>query len=73
VQQVRFHDLRHSTASLLLARGVHIKVVAELLGHSTPVLTMATYSHAVGSLAKDAVTDLGGLLVPHPSQTNSNQ
>lgn len=42
---MRFHDLRHGAASLLLAQGVHPRVVMEMLGHSTITLTMNVYSH----------------------------
>ncbi len=42
---IRFHDLRHSVAILLLARGVHPRVVQEILGHSQIGITMDIYSH----------------------------
>jgi integrase len=51
---IRLHDLRHSTASILLARGVHPKVVSELLGHATIALTLDTYSHVIPSLQEEA-------------------
>ena len=44
---VRFHDLRHTTATLLLSRGVHPKFVQELLGHASVAITLDTYSHGV--------------------------
>ncbi|HZU18872.1 MAG TPA: tyrosine-type recombinase/integrase [Candidatus Dormibacteraeota bacterium] len=53
--RVRIHDLRHTAASHLLARGVHPKVVQELLGHSTIALTLDTYSHVLPALHADAV------------------
>jgi integrase len=59
--RVRFHDLRHSTATLLLERGVHPSIVAMLLGHSSAVLTLQTYSHAAPELAAEAVRALDGL------------
>ena len=43
--KVRFHDLRHSHASLLLSQGVHAKVISERLGHSNISITMDLYSH----------------------------
>ena len=49
--QVRFHDLRHSHATQLLASGVHPKIAQERLGHSSISVTLDLYSHAVGSLA----------------------
>ncbi len=59
---IRFHDLRHSAASLLLALNVHPRVVMELLGHSQISLTMNTYSHVVPDLLRDAVGKLGAAL-----------
>jgi integrase len=51
---IRLHDLRHSVASILLARGVHPKVVSDLLGHATIALTLDTYSHVIPSLQQEA-------------------
>jgi integrase len=44
---VRFHDLRHTCATLLLSKGTHVKLVQELLGHSTIAVTLDTYSHVL--------------------------
>lgn len=52
---MRFHDLRHSAATILLARGVNIKVVSELLGHSDIVITLRTYGHLLPSMQGDVV------------------
>ena len=52
---MRFHDLRHSAATILLSMGVHAKVVQELLGHSTISMTMDVYSHVLPSMQKDAM------------------
>ncbi|MFZ4509038.1 MAG: site-specific integrase [Fimbriimonas sp.] len=60
--QMRFHDLRHTCASLLLAQGVQPRVVMEILGHSQISLTMDTYSHVIPSLRKDAATLMDSLL-----------
>ena len=56
--EIRFHDLRHSSATLLLSEGVHPKIVQERLGHSTIGVTMDTYSHILPSMQKDAVGKL---------------
>jgi integrase len=56
------HALRHSTATLLLAAGVHPKVVQELLGHSQISLTLDTYSHVVPTLMEEAGDKLVRLL-----------
>jgi integrase len=45
--QIRFHDLRHTCATLLLSRNVHPKYVQELLGHATVAITLDTYSHMI--------------------------
>ncbi|HEY4037054.1 MAG TPA: tyrosine-type recombinase/integrase [Ktedonobacteraceae bacterium] len=55
---MRFHDLRHSAATILLTMGVHPKVVQELLGHSTIAMTMDTYSHLLPSMQKDAANKM---------------
>lgn len=52
---LRFHDLRHSAATILLSMGVHPKVVQEILGHSTISMTMDTYSHVLPSMQKEAM------------------
>ena len=51
---IRFHDLRHTTATLLLSQGVHPKIVQEILGHSQISLTLDTYSHVTPSMQKEA-------------------
>lgn len=50
---IRFHDLRH-TAATLLAQGQHPKVVSEMLGHATVTITLDTYSHLVPVLHQQA-------------------
>jgi integrase len=56
--QVRFHDLRHTHATLLLCEGIHPKVVSERLGHSTVGITLDTYSHVLPDLQDEAVSRL---------------
>lgn len=45
---MRFHDLRHTHASLMLRQGIHLKIVSERLGHSTVGITLDTYSPMPG-------------------------
>jgi integrase len=52
--RIRVHDLRHTTATVLLEAGVHPKLVQHLLGHSTVALTLNTYSHITPSLSGEA-------------------
>ena len=54
LRSMRFHDLRHSAATLMMAQGVPARVVMETLGHSTITLTMNTYSHVLPTLQEDA-------------------
>jgi integrase len=60
--QRRFHDLRHSCATLLLVQGVSPRVVMDLLGHSQIGLTMNTYSHVIPDLRRDAAQRMQDLL-----------
>jgi integrase len=52
--KLRFHDLRHAHATLLLMQGVHPKIVSERLGHASIGITLDTYSHVLLSLQNDA-------------------
>lgn len=56
--KIRFHDLRHTAATLLLAQGVHPKVVQERLGHSQISITLDTYSHVLPSMQKEAAATI---------------
>jgi integrase len=60
---IRFHDLRHSAASLLLAQGVQLRAIMELLGHSSIALTANTYSHILPSVMQDMADKMDQLLV----------
>lgn len=59
---LRFHDLRHSHATLLLERGVHIKIVPERLGHSSVNLTLDTYSHVLLTMQDEAARQVNKAL-----------
>ena len=61
---MRLHDLRHSCATLLLAQGVHPKLVQETLGHSTYQLTMDTYSHMIPQLRNEVADRMDEILSP---------
>jgi integrase len=52
---IRFHDLRHTCATLLLLEGVHPKFVQELLGHATVAITLDTYSHVLPGMGNHTV------------------
>lgn len=55
---IRFHDLRHSAATMLLEKEVHPKIVQEILGHSDIAMTMNTYSHVLPTMQKGAIDKL---------------
>lgn len=59
---IRFHDLRHTAATLMLSQGVHPKVVSEMLGHSRTAITMDVYSHALPNLQAEAAQKMDALL-----------
>lgn len=62
VPKIRFHDLRHTHATLLLAKGVNVKVISERLGHSNIKITLDTYSHVLPTMQEDAVNKLEEIL-----------
>lgn len=62
LRRIRFHDLRHSCATLLLVQGVSPRVVMEVLGHSEIALTMNAYSHVVPELQRDAAQRMQAIL-----------
>ena len=51
--RVRFHDLRHTCATLLLSKNVNPKVVSEMLGHASIAITLDTYSHVLPDDARE--------------------
>lgn len=59
---IRFHDLRHTCATLALSARVNPKVVSELLGHSTVAITLDIYSHVLPDMQEDAAAVIGALL-----------
>ena len=60
--RVRFHDLRHSHATHLLASGVHPKIAQERLGHATIAVTIDLYSHVLPGMQEDAASRVDAAL-----------
>ena len=58
IAAIRFHDLRHSYASLLLAQGENVKYIPTQLGHSSPTVTLNVYSHLLKETNQEAVCRL---------------
>ncbi|MDP9335969.1 MAG: site-specific integrase [Actinomycetota bacterium] len=63
VPRIRLHDLRHTHATLLLARGTHPKVVQERLGHSSVQITLDVYSHIAPGMQQDAAALIGAFVL----------
>jgi len=61
---IRFHDLRHTAASLMLLQGIHPKIVQERLGHSDISLTLNTYSHVIPTMQEEAAEKMDEILAP---------
>lgn len=61
VPQLRFHDMRHTAATLMLLQGVHPKVVQERLGHANIATTMDTYSHVLPGMQREAAERMDAL------------
>ncbi|HEX5157651.1 MAG TPA: site-specific integrase [Ktedonobacterales bacterium] len=59
---IRFHDLRHTCATLALASNVNPKVVSEMLGHSTVAITLDIYSHVLPDMQEDAAAAVAAML-----------
>lgn len=59
---IRFHDLRHTAATLMLSQGVHPKIVSEMLGHSQINITLDLYSHVTPTLQRQAAAAVDDLL-----------
>ena len=66
IPRIRFHDLRHTHASLLVAAGTPIKVVSERLGHAHPGFTMATYQHLIPGRSATAALDFAKMIATAP-------
>ena len=60
--KVRFHDLRHTFATLALQNGVDIKTVSGMLGHYSAGFTLDTYTHVTTAAQKNAAAQMGQLL-----------
>jgi integrase len=60
--EIRFHDLRHTCATLLLSKNVNPKVVSEMLGHASIAITLDSYSHVLPDMQDSAATAMDSVL-----------
>ena len=70
---MRFHDLRHSAATILLSMGVPANVVQELLGHSHISMTLGVYGHVLSSMQQDAMDKLDDLFGKGEDEEHTEQ
>lgn len=68
IAPIRFHDLRHSCASFLIAQGVHAKVISGLLGHTNISITMDLYGHLLPDTLSAAAEQVADLLEPRKKE-----
>jgi integrase len=66
---MRFHDLRHTAATLLLGRGINPKIVSEMLGHSQISITLGLYSHVTPHMQQQAADAMDAALERYRSST----
>ncbi|CAM3807621.1 tyrosine-type recombinase/integrase [Aeromicrobium ponti] len=71
LKEIRFHDLRHTHASLLLKQGAHPKVVSERLGHADTRITLDTYSHLLPNMQEETAEQFGNMLFGNASKKNN--
>ena len=62
LEGLRFHDLRHTAATLLLERNIHPKIVSEMLGHSQISTTLDLYTHVMPALQREAAAAMDSIL-----------
>jgi integrase len=60
--RIRFHDLRHTAATLMLANNIHPKIVQERLGHADVSMTLNRYSHVTMDMQREAADRLDNLI-----------
>lgn len=69
--KIRFHDLRHTYASLLIDQGEHPKYIQNQLGHSSIIMTMDVYGHLMKTVNQDAASKLGRAILGDSDQSSS--
>ena len=59
---IRFHDLRHTYATLAIQNGVDVKTVSSILGHYSAGFTLDAYTHVTGTMQKETADKVGGFI-----------
>ena len=68
LRRIRFHDLRHTAATLMLEQGVPLKAATERVGHSSTRITSDLYQHVSETMQEEAAAKLGAALLEGRSQ-----
>lgn len=68
LRHIRFHDLRHTAATLMLNHGVPALVVSKILGHSNPSVTLTIYAHSTLDMQSEAVRIMDEIVTPTPAR-----
>jgi len=68
VKRIRFHDLRHTHATIGLRAGVPVKVMSERLGHATPAFTLQQYAHVIPGMQAEAAQAIADLIAEVPGR-----
>lgn len=61
-EHIRFHDLRHTFATLSLKNGVDVKTLSSTLGHYSAGFTLSTYTHATPEMMREAADTMGNVI-----------
>ena len=62
IDEIRFHDLRHTFATISLQSGVNVKALSHNLGHYSAGFTLDTYTHVTAQMQADAAEKIGGFM-----------
>jgi integrase len=71
--KMRIHDLRHSAVAILIAQGVHIKAISELLGHSSVAFTLQVYGHLLEETKRETAAKMDSALSPVATKPSLRQ
>lgn len=69
IKRIRFHDLRHTHATIGLRAGVPVKVMSERLGHATPAFTLQQYAHVIPGMQAEAAQAIADLIADVPAKS----
>ena len=68
---MRFHDLRHTFATMAISSGVDVKTLSSMLGHYSAGFTLDTYTHVTNDMQRGAAEKIGGFMEPATATTTS--